>query len=114
MDIDFRENIDIYEVEKRDYESYFYRLPVESVMKTRPVDGLTVYVDTLNNQAPLCGVLTENVMMMNANRYFIFNFMDEERLGPHKAYKEIILDEDDYREFLNRLQELTKERKEDA
>ena len=38
----------------------------------------------------LCGILSEQVMGMSANRYFIFNLMDEERLGPHKLYKHIV------------------------
>ena len=51
----------------------------------------------------LCGVLSEQVMGMSANRYFIFNFIDEERLGPHKTYKYITLSEEEYIEFLNSL-----------
>lgn len=112
--MDFLNNLDIYEVEKVDYDSYFYRLPKSEIMKTTPREGLVVYKDTLNEGQPICGILSENVMAMPANRYFIFNFMDEERLGPHKQYQYIQMTEEEYTNFLGRLQEIVKERKEDA
>ena len=113
MDINFSENFDIYEVDKHDYDAYFYRLPQEDLMKTTPKEGLTVYKDVVNNE-PICGVLTENIMAMPANRYFIFNFMDGSRLGQHKAYKYIVLNEDEYSELLKKLSETSKEKGENA
>ena len=115
--IDFESNLDIYEVEKQDYDSYFYRLPKNEIMKIRPKEGFVVYKDLKGEQLCLCGVHTEQVMAMPANRYFIFNLMDEERLGPHKAYRHIVLEENEYMDFLKRLQKVTsngKDRKEDA
>jgi len=114
MDIDIFENLDIYEVEKADYDAYFYRLPAKDLMKATPREGLTIYKDIPNNGEPICGILSEQIMAMPANRYFIFNFIDEKRLGPHKIVKHIQLGEAQYIEFLARLQDLTKERKEDA
>lgn len=108
------DNLDIFEVDKEDYDSYFYRLPINDMMKTTPREGLTIYKDIANNGIPVCGILSEQVMAMPANRYFIFELIDEERLGPHKVVKHIQLDEVQYTEFLTRLQDLTKERKEDA
>lgn len=108
------DNLDIFEVDKEDYDSYFYRLPVNELMKTTPREGLTIYKDIVNSGTPVCGILSEQVMAMPANRYFIFEFIDEERLGPHKVVKHVRLDEAQYTEFLARLQDLTKERKEDA
>ena len=117
MDIDIFENLDIYEVEKTDYDAYFYRLPTNDLMKATPREGLTIYKDIPNNGEPICGILSENIMAMPANRYFIFNFMDEDRLGPYKAYRHIVLEENEYMDFLKRLQKVTtngKDRKEDA
>lgn len=114
MDIDLFENLDIYEVEKADYDAYFYRLPMKELMKTTPREGLVVYKDISNNGEAICGILSEQVMAMPANRYFIFNFIDEKRLGPHKQYKYIQMSEAEYIDFLKRLQEITKEKKENA
>lgn len=114
MDIDIFENLDIYEVEKADYDAYFYRLPTKELMKATPREGLTIYKDISNNGEPICGILSEQIMAMPANRYFIFNFIDEERLGPHKQYKYIQMSEAEYIDFLKRLQEITKEKKEDV
>lgn len=113
MEINFLDNIDVYEVDKRDYDSYFYRLPIADLMKTTPYEGLTVYKDTTNGEA-ICGILTENIMAMLANRYFIFNFMDENRLGQYKAYKHITLTEEEYSDFLKKLSKIAKEKGENA
>lgn len=107
MDIDIFENLDIYEVEKADYDAYFYRLPIKDLMKTTPREGLTVYKDISNNGEAICGVLSENIMAMPANRYFIFNFLDEERLGPHKVIKQITLGLEDYENFMKHLTEIS-------
>lgn len=113
MEINFLDNIDVYEVDKHDYDSYFYRLPIADLMKTTPYEGLTVYKDVTNGEA-ICGILTENIMAMPANRYFIFNFMDENRLGQYKAYKYITLTEEEYSEFLKKLSKIAKEKGENA
>lgn len=113
MEINFLDNIDIYEVDKHDYDSYFYRLPITDLMKTTPYEGLTVYKDITNNEA-ICGILTENIMAMPANRYFIFNFMDENRLRQYKTYKYVVLNENEYTELLKKLSEITKEKGENA
>lgn len=114
MRIDFEDNLDIFEVDKQDYEAYFYRLPQNEIMKSTPKEGFTVYKDIKGEQEYLCGILTEQIMAMPANRYFIFNLMDESRLGPHKAYRHIQLSDEEYMDFLKRLQEIAKGRKEDA
>ena len=108
------DNLDLYEVDKVDYDSFFYRLPKNEIMKTTPREGLTAYKDMKEDNEYLCGVLSERVMGMSANRYFIFNFMDESRLGPHKLYKHITMTEEEYTEFLKQLQQIAKDRKEDA
>ena len=114
MDIDFSKDLDIYEVDKADYDAYFYRLPKNDIMKTTPREGFIIYKDIANGGEPVCGILSEQIMAMPANRYFIFELIDEERLGPHKVVKHVHLDEAQYTEFLAQLQDLTKERKEDA
>lgn len=114
MDIDFSKDLDIYEVDKVDYDAYFFRLPEKDIMKTTPREGFVIYKDIGNGGEPICGILTEQIMAMPANRYFIFNFLDEERLGPHKQYQYIHMAEEEYAKFLERLQQITKDRKEDA
>ena len=114
MCIEITSNLDIYEVDKCDYDAYFHRLPKNDIMKTTPREGFVVYKDIANGGEPVCGILTEQVMAMPANRYFIFDFIDESRLGPHKQYQYIHMTEEEYTAFLNRLQQITKDRKEDA
>lgn len=113
MSFDVPENLDIYEVDKADYDAYFYRLPQNEIVKTTPREGFVVYRDMIEPQL-ICGILSENIMAMPANRYFIFNFIDEGRLGPHKQYKYIQMSETEYIDFLKRLQEIAKEKKENA
>ena len=112
--MDYLNNLDLFEVDKIDYDAYFYRLPKNEIMKTTPREGLTVYKDVKEDGELICGILSEQIMAMPANRYFIFNFIDESRLGPHKAYKYIIMTEEEYTEFLKQLQQIAKDRKEDA
>ena len=114
MDIDFINGLDIFEVDKQDYDAFFFRLPKNELMKTTPYEGLTVYKDVVEGGIPICGILSEQIMAMPANRYFIFNFMDEKRLGPHKLYKHIKMDVKEYEDFLNLLRLATEEKGEDA
>lgn len=100
--MDIFDNLDIYEVDKVDYEAYFYRLPKNDIIKTTPREGFVVYKDIFSKE-DVCGTLIEYIMGTEATRYFIFNFIDEERLSEHKVVKYITLNEDDYQEFLNQL-----------
>ena len=84
------------------------------MVKSEPFEGFTLYQDAKQENLFICGVLTEQIMAMPANRYFLFNFLEEERLGPHKQYQYIHMTEEEYVEFLGRLQQITKDRKEDA
>lgn len=86
---------EIYEVDKKDYDSYFYRLPENEIMKTTPSEGWTIYKDMKENKE-ICGILSENVMAMDANRYFIFDFIDESRLGKPKYTKTITIPLEDF------------------
>ena len=112
--MDYLNNLDLFEVDKVDYDAYFYRLPKNEIMKTTPQEGLIVYKDIKEDGELICGILSEQIMAMPANRYFIFNFIDESRLGPHKAYKHITMTEEEQTEFLKQLQQIAKDRKEDA
>lgn len=96
------DNIDIYEVDKNDYSAYFYRLPKNDIIKTTPREGLSVYKD-IQTGAQICGILTEQIMGTDCNRYFIFNFMDENRLGAYKTTQYIQLSEEEFEEFLSLL-----------
>ena len=91
MSFDIPENLDIYEVDKADYDAYFYRLPQNDMIEPQLI----------------CGILSENIMAMPANRYFIFNFLDEKRLGAHKIIKQITLGLEDYENFMKHLTEIS-------
>ena len=106
MSFDIPENLDIYEVDKADYDAYFYRLPQNEMVKTTPREGFVIYRDMIEPQL-ICGILSENIMAMPANRYFIFNFLDEERLGAHKVIKQITLGLEDYENFMKHLTEIS-------
>ena len=95
------DNIDIYEVDKKDYESYFYRLPKNEIIKTTPRSNLTVYKD-LKENVEICGIETTLIMGQNCCRFFIFNLMDEERLGPHKVIQYINLSQEEYLTLLRK------------
>ena len=104
--MDYLNNLDLFDVDKIDYDAYFYRLPQNEMIKTTPREGFVVYRDMIESQL-ICGVLSENIMAMPANRYFIFNFLDEERLGPHKVIKQITLGLEDYENFMKHLTEIS-------
>ena len=103
--MDYLENLDIFEVEKQDYMSYYHRLSTRQLIKTRPQQNLTVYRDIELN-VPVCGIETVEVMGTNMNRYFIFELLDEELLGEHKTYRKIVLSQEDYLELLSKLGKL--------
>lgn len=96
------EKLNIYEVDKEDYESYLYRLPKNEIMKTTPREGYIFYKDSLTQQY-ICGTLSEDIMGMKCTRFFIFEFLPEERLGDELVIKEIIIGEDEYKKLIGRL-----------
>ena len=96
------DKIDIYEVDKKDYEAYFYRLPKDEIIKTTPREKLTIWKDLITG-FEICGYETTQIMGTDCNRFFIFNFMEEERLGNYKTTKYIYLSEKEYEKFLNLL-----------
>lgn len=95
-------DIDIYEVERADYLAYWFRLPHDQLMKTTPEEGLTIWKDTKTGDQ-ICGTKVENIMGTAATQYYIFTFMDEERLGPEKATKYIYMTEKEYKDLLSQL-----------
>lgn len=99
---EIEERLDIYEVEKGDYESYFFRLPQNDLMKTTPREGWTLYKDVIT-QSYVCGVVIENIMGMDCSRFFIFEFLPEERLGKELTVKQVCLSEEDFIKFVEGL-----------
>ena len=106
--MDIFENIDIYEVEREDYNAYFYRLPQDDLMKTSPEKNYIIWKDIRTGE-PICGTETYDIMGQKCTRYFIFNFLEDERLGKHKIIKHIVLSEEDYMNFLEKLPAKAKE-----
>lgn len=96
------DKIDIYEVDKKDYEAYFYRLPKNEIIKTTPREKLTIWKDLITG-FEICGYETTQIMGTDCNRFFIFNFMEEKRLGNYKTTKYVYLSEKEYEKFLNLL-----------
>ena len=68
------DKIDIYEVDKKDYEAYFYRLPKNEIIKTTPREKLTIWKDLITG-FEICGYETTQIMGTDCNRFFIFNFI---------------------------------------
>lgn len=107
---DYFDKIDIYEVEKADYEAYFFRLPKNEILKTTPQENYIVYVDaTSADREPICGIEEQDIMGTKARRFFIFNLLDEERLGEHKRIQVIHMSEEEYINFLTKAASSKKE-----
>lgn len=99
MENNFISMLNIYEVDKTYYYSYVYRCKDRQLMKRHPREGLTVWED-LETGKLLYGKEVTNVMASEATRFFIFELLDEELLGPEKITKTIEVDYETYRNFL--------------
>lgn len=110
MENNFISMIDIYEVDKTYYYSYVYRCKDRQLMKRHPREGLTVWED-LETGKLLYGKEVTNIMASEAIRFFIFELLDEELLGPEKITKTIEVDYETYRNFLEAV--ASKNKKED-
>ena len=91
--------LDIYEVDKTYYSSYEYRCQERQLMKRTPYEGLTVWED-LETGKLLYGKEVTNIMASDATRFFIFEMLDEELLGPEKTTQIIEVDYETYKNFL--------------
>ena len=91
--------LDIYEVDKAYYSSYEYRCKDRQLMKRHPKEGLTVWEDIETGKL-LYGIEVTNIMASNATRFFIFEILDEELLGPEKTAQIIEVDYEIYKNFL--------------
>ena len=99
MENNFIFMLDIYEVNKTYYYSYVYRCKDRQLMKRHPREGLTVWED-LETGKLLYGKEVTNIMASEATRFFIFELLDEELLGPEKTTKTIEVDYETYKNFL--------------
>ena len=97
----YLEHLEFYEVDKQDAVSYIYRLKARPQMKLTPQENLEVSMDIETKQW-LWGIETVDLMGQKAKRYFIFEFLDEELLGPHRTVKKIELPYEQYEEFIKR------------
>ena len=110
MENNFISKLDIYEVDKVYYSSYEYRCKDRQLMKRHPYEGLTVWEDIETGKL-LYGKEVNNIMASNATRFFIFEMLDEELLGPEKTTQTIEVDYETYKNFLEAV--ASKNRKED-
>ena len=102
--------LDIYEVDKTYYSSYVYRCQERQLMKRHPHEGLTVWEDIETGKL-LYGKEVTNVMASEATRFFIFELLNEELLGPEKTTQTIEVDYETYKNFLEAV--ASKNKKED-
>ena len=98
----YLDNLDIYEVEKEFFNSYSWRCQKRELMKLTPRKGLTIWQD-IETKNYLYGVEEEIVMEMPAHRFFIFEMLDEELLGPEKTTQHIEVDEETFIKFLENI-----------
>ena len=110
MENNFISMLDIYEVDKTYYYSYVYRCQERQLMKRHPHEGLTVWED-LETGKLLYGKEVTNIMASEATRFFIFELLDEELLGPEKTTQTIEVDYETYKNFLEAV--ASKNKKED-
>ena len=99
MENNFISMLDIYEVDKTYYSSYEYRCKDRQLMKRHPHEGLTVWEDIETGKL-LYGKEVTNIMASEATRFFIFELLDEELLGPEKTIQTIEVDYETYKNFL--------------
>lgn len=97
----YLEHLDFYEVDRADAVSYIFRLKARPQMKLTPQENLEVSMDIETRQW-LYGIETINLMGQKAKRYFIFEFLDDNLLGPHRTVKKIELPYEQYEEFIKR------------
>ena len=97
----YLEHLDFYEVDRADAVSYIFRLKARPQMKLTPQENLEVSMDIETRQW-LYGIETINLMGQKAKRYFIFEFLDDNLLGPHRTVKKIELSYEQYEEFIKR------------
>lgn len=97
------DKLSFYEVDKQDYDAYFYRLPKEELEFVQE-DGLSVYKDIVNGE-PICAFKVAE-FIADVTNYYIFNFLPEERLGKHKTQMKIELSYEEYLDFLKKASEI--------
>ena len=104
---DYLSNIDIYEVDKEDYDSYVYRCRNRETMKLTPKKGFTIWQD-LETKIWLYGEHEEIVMEMPHKNFYIFELMKEEELASPKLTKHIQLQYEEWLKFIKVLKEQNK------
>lgn len=102
MNINYIDNIDLYEVDKKDYSSYEYRLREKQLMKITPGNNLIIFVDTKTKEW-LLGYEETIVMSMPARKYYIFTILPEEQLASEKHYKNITMTQEDFNALIKLL-----------
>lgn len=107
---EYLRSLDFYEVEKADYRAYQYRLKDRKTYeRSYPEQELTVVFDEETN-VPVLGLKEESIMGTNAHRFFIFEFLDEDKLGDHLVTKNIILSQEQWERFLQQYADINKSR----
>ena len=78
---EYLERLDLYAVEKLDYDSYVYRCKDRNLMKVTPNKELTVFRDVETGKYLYGYGEIELVKGLPHKTYYIFELLDEELLG---------------------------------
>lgn len=92
------DNWSIYEVEKKDYDSYFFRLPKDDIEMIQN-ESKIIYTDKVTNQE-ICAKEIYERNGVTYYKYYIFEFLDDNRLGPYKGYKTIQVSSEEFEKLL--------------
>jgi hypothetical protein len=105
---DYLNKKDLYEVDREDYDAYFYRLPKDALKKFSLEDETIIFEDTVTGEW-ICGYKNET-SLIDVKKYYIFSILPDTRLSDYKTQKRIILSDEEYTNFLKSLMKKEKER----
>lgn len=108
MEEKYKNNLDIFEVESPYYKSYEYCCKNRQLMKITPIHTtekqLIAWRD-IETGLLLYGKEITNITGMDATRYFIFEYLSEDLLGPELTTRHIKVDEETYIKLIKHMTE---------
>lgn len=110
---DYLNNLEIYSVDKPDYESYVYRLQYRDLLQEE-IDNVVMFRDMTAGQY-VCGYKDTTMISSNSvcREYFIFELLPEDYLGPEKVIKRITLSKEDYEAWIKLCQQVINKKDDD-
>ena len=94
---DYIKTLDLFQVDKADYESYVYRLRHRDLLETKEENGLVMFWDIAAGEY-VCGYKEETTIANNTTYkdYFIFELLPEECLASEKIIQKVVLSPEEY------------------